>query len=331
MANSYVEVYEMLKERGLDSDIALEAVRKGFGARAAAKVEAAEEEARLPKKLQGSSADRNKRALRQWRDMRLDVKKKRYNAEQGAREKPDEAHYFSLLAKTCEKLEAILASAEAEAQAHPAGVQTPVQVGASLGLPNSGLNWPDWVPEKVKARVLEEAGKVAMRRPRGSRLPRPFFISERDSAEARKRALSVALEQQREGAHERMRLLIEAHPNPDVNKKRQITAVCAEIAACDSALNKLPTWPRTRPVPVHPLDLIGARMPTILERVERIAFVDLEKASAVDCVTLGSRCVVEAVKQTLGRKRFVKTPSRKLRVKIEGEFARMLAASGTED
>lgn len=315
MIKTYADIQEYLIAQGLDHEKARSTLEFAFGPRVLARLEAAEDERQSPAALKKREDRKERETLRQWRRMIADVRKKRLNALAAAKRQPHEAEYHELVASVCERVQTVLSQAEIKAMERvpPA---TPVQVGAERRLPNSGLHWPDWVPPHIKERVEARAAYVGLRRGAKARPPRPFHVSSKDDTTERKRTLEIAALHQRDAASLKREELVRA-VDGDItrmngNVRRQYVFLGAEIDACARALRSLPVWPRTRPVPVNHMDLVGTRMSAIADAVDATPTVSMQAAEKFrDLDRLAADAVTAARKKTLGRKRYVNKAAKK--------------------
>lgn len=311
---TYADALNYAISCGLTRDQALHLVRGVFGRKAITRIERDEEARSEGARSRRLTEEHRRRALKLWREMRQEVRKKRDNALQAAATRPTEADYHTSFAALCDRVHTILSKAEAEEQKRPADegpMRTPLQVGAARGLPNSGLHWPDWVPPHIKKAFEAEAERIGAMRPNKARPPRPFYVSARDAAQARLRSLEVALEAQQDAAEARFDALLDKHPEPDPGVKRQMVMVAAEMVACRRALGSIRSWPRTRPVPVNPLDAAGVRMTTLQARVDALPTALLDVATPQEINRLAVEVFDAAQADVLGRKKYLPPADRK--------------------
>lgn len=316
MIYTYRDALNYAVECGLTRAQAVNLVHACFGSKAISRIERYEAEHSPEAKKQSTAENQRRRALKLWREMRQEVRKKRDNALLAAAARPHEADYHTSYAKLCDKVHVLLSRAETEEQ--KGEMRTPIQVGAARGLPNNGVHWPDWVPEHIKAHFEAEALRIGAARPNKARPPRPFYVPARDDAEARKRSLKVALEMQHATAKERRKVLMEQHPEPDANIKRQLVFIMAEERACNRALSRLDSWPRTRPVPVNPMDLASIRMPTLEETCNGQPSALLEQLSLAQMWNLAGD-IVSAAQETVSKRKKYLPPADRMRAAVDAQ------------
>lgn len=128
---------------------------------------------------------------------------------------------------------------------------SPGQVADELGLPNAGLYWVDWVPPKVvRAYTLEGERTYA---PRNTRYPAIFTVPEAERSRARREHHALLL-----GADvARTRLLLKAAQDGPNNAPRTRLHLSVQIRAATLAMHGLAHWPRTRAIPLDPLQCGG--------------------------------------------------------------------------
>ena len=254
------------------------------------------------RKADGEKA-RRKRVHRLWQQLRSDINLKRLHTEEALKSRPAAEHeYFDALRTVLEKVDARIAKHHKQAtMGDKPTFETPTQVGHRLALPNSGLNWPDWVPPQIKDAINVLAEEVHAMRPHKAKPPTPFNPPKRSADEQRKTILRASLENQITASEMLIDAICPTGMPVELRDKRRLLALTAEIVAARQALQLLVTWPRTRPVPVSPMHVLG--MTT--ERIQtEIGFIPNEQVEVLpaDKYYQTASAAIERVRAAMGNK-----------------------------
>lgn len=182
-----------------------------------------------------------------WSALKRPLKQKLANHNRLRAERPPETLAFwdsvtLLYEETLRRLET--------AQLRNPGM-TPAQVADELSLPNAGLYWVDWVPPKVRKAYTLEGERVYA--PRNTRFPAVFTVPESERTRARRENHSLLL-----GADvARYRLMLTAAQEGPNNAPRTRLHLAVQIRAASASMHALAAWPRTRAVPIDPLQCGG--------------------------------------------------------------------------
>lgn len=251
-----------------------------------------------------------------WRRLRTDMRTRYHAAKHRARKRMDDPDYqndpefiyYDTLAKVLGKGLDRIDNAYAKAKA-PDGdtvIMTPTQWGASKGLPNNGLMWADWIKPEAKEMMSYLADDTMVGKSPKARPPRPFHVNPPDFLKAQRQRLYDLIELQLDNAETRLRTLekklgdkpsLSRETAQDREDTHRFLTVQAEVIVMRKCRDALDNWPRTRPLPVDPLHLIGTRLVTVTNAV---ANVEPEKASEMSLAAYRA-AVDEVIKEAMQR------------------------------
>jgi len=182
-----------------------------------------------------------------WSALKRPLKQKLANHNRLRAKRPPETLYFwdsvtPLYEKTLARIEgAQLRNLE----------KTPGQVAEALNLPNAGIYWVDWVPPDIKKAFTLAAEKCYADRP--VRSPALFTVPEAERTRARRESHALLLA----SAEAFAKRSLEAAISDASRTPRELLRMLVDARAANMARHALPHWPRTRPIPLDPLNCGG--------------------------------------------------------------------------
>ena len=269
MQISRIDVINTLKNFGLTQEQALECMRTLW------KVGADETdnvvERHEARKKRSVNLRRDAVMERAWRELLapLNAKIRQQKAKLTDR-RPSEQEFYRAALAMMEKTRDRIEGARAKANHAPEGAEVPIaptpsQVAFAMKLPNNGLHWVDWVPQRVRQALQVEEDRIHSLRTDTSRKPNIFGVDRKARDVTLIKNHTAAITADRDST----RVMVETLMNADGALERvRIAKLKIHIRLCDAALRALKKWPLNRPVPPNPLHILGVS-PQALDEATR--------------------------------------------------------------